>query len=70
MSVATNLFLMGSLGSMAYIRFGVCTVVMLVYYVLFGVHATYAMVHSLEEIASATPAGDSIGQGKVALPPV
>jgi amino acid transporter len=70
MSVATNLFLMGSLGSMAYIRFGVCTVVMLVYYVLFGVHATYDMVHSLEEIASATPAGDSIGQGKVALPPV
>jgi amino acid transporter len=70
MSVATNLFLMGSLGSMAYIRFGVCTVVMLVYYVLFGVHATYDMVHSPEEIASATAAGDSIGQGKVALPPV
>jgi hypothetical protein len=67
-SVATNLFLMGSLGSMAYICFGICMVVMLVYYVLFGVHATYDMAHSAEEMASATVAGDSIDQGKVAPP--
>jgi amino acid transporter len=67
-SVATNLFLMGSLGSLAYIRFGICTVVMLVYYALFGVHATYDMAHSGEEMASATVASDSIDQCKVAPP--
>ncbi|XP_052181309.1 cationic amino acid transporter 5 [Diospyros lotus] len=45
LSIATNLFLMGSLGADAFIRFGICTIVMLVYYVLFGLHATYDMAH-------------------------
>ncbi|KAL7211003.1 hypothetical protein ACSBR2_013986 [Camellia fascicularis] len=45
LSIATNLFLMGSLGAVAFIRFGVCTAVMLVYYVFFGLHATYDMAH-------------------------
>ncbi|KAE9452367.1 hypothetical protein C3L33_15730, partial [Rhododendron williamsianum] len=45
LSIATNLFLMGSLGADAFIRFGVCTVVMLVYYFFFGLHATYDMAH-------------------------
>uniref|UniRef100_A0A0A9G426 Cationic amino acid transporter C-terminal domain-containing protein n=2 Tax=Arundo donax TaxID=35708 RepID=A0A0A9G426_ARUDO len=65
MSVATNLFLMGSLGSMAYLRFGICTVAMLVYYVLFGVHATYDMAHSGEEAASADAAADIVEQAKI-----
>lgn len=45
LSIVTNLFLMGSLGADAFIRFGVCTVVMLVYYFFFGLHATYDMAH-------------------------
>ncbi|KAJ3694751.1 hypothetical protein LUZ60_000128 [Juncus effusus] len=45
LSIATNLFLMGSLGSQAFIRFGLCTGLMLIYYLLFGVHATYDMAH-------------------------
>ncbi|XP_059625720.1 cationic amino acid transporter 5-like [Cornus florida] len=45
LSIATNLFLMGSLGSDAFIRFCVCTIVMLVYYVFIGLHATYDMAH-------------------------
>lgn len=45
LSIALNLFLMGSLGSSAFVRFGVCTVVMLVYYLFFGLHATYDMAH-------------------------
>ncbi|KAJ4768032.1 Cationic amino acid transporter 5 [Rhynchospora pubera] len=45
LSIATNLFLMGSLGSDAFIRFGLCTGVMLVYYLFFGVHATYDVAH-------------------------
>lgn len=48
-SIAMNLFLMGSLGYMAYIRFGICTLVMLAYYVLVGVHATYDTVQQQEQ---------------------
>ncbi|XP_044496616.1 cationic amino acid transporter 5 [Mangifera indica] len=43
LSIATNIFLMGSLGQDAFIRFAICTLVMLVYYFLFGLHATYDM---------------------------
>jgi amino acid transporter len=51
LSIATNLFLMGSLGSQAFVRFGLCTGVMLIYYLLFGVHATYDVAHgNCEEI--------------------
>lgn len=50
LSIATNLFLMGSLEYMAFIRFGICTVIMLIYYVLFGLHATYDMAHQQPEV--------------------
>ncbi|KAI3798414.1 hypothetical protein L1987_33689 [Smallanthus sonchifolius] len=50
LSIATNLFLMGSLGHMAFVRFGICTVIMLVYYVLFGLHATYDMAHQQPQV--------------------
>ncbi|XP_027367225.1 cationic amino acid transporter 5 [Abrus precatorius] len=52
MSIATNIFLMGSLESEAFIRFGVCTMVMLIYYFLFGLHATYDMAHQHEKMQS------------------
>lgn len=45
LSIATNLFLMGSLGAMTFIRFAACTAVMLIYYIFFGLHATYDMAH-------------------------
>lgn len=45
LSIATNIFLMGSLGYQAFVRFGICTLVMLVYYFFFGLHATYDMAH-------------------------
>ncbi|KAL8463700.1 hypothetical protein ACS0TY_034374 [Phlomoides rotata] len=47
LSITVNLFLMGSLGAATFIRFGVCTIIMLVYYVLFGVHATYDMAQQM-----------------------
>lgn len=47
LSIATNLFLMGSLGAKAFERFGICTVIMLLYYVFFGVHATYDLAHEI-----------------------
>ncbi|KAK4487976.1 hypothetical protein RD792_003715 [Penstemon davidsonii] len=48
LSIAMNLFLMGSLGAQTFIRFAICTVVMLVYYVLFGLHATYDMAKQMK----------------------
>ncbi|XVE67577.1 hypothetical protein DITRI_Ditri08aG0171500 [Diplodiscus trichospermus] len=45
LSIATNIFLMGSLETQAFVRFGICTGVMLVYYILVGLHATYDMAH-------------------------
>ncbi|KAK9733488.1 hypothetical protein RND81_04G070900 [Saponaria officinalis] len=51
LSIGMNLFLMGSLKAEAFIRFGICTVVMLVYYILFGLHATYDMAHVQEPAA-------------------
>lgn len=41
LSIAINLFLMGSLDYMSFIRFGICTVIMLVYYVFLGLHASF-----------------------------
>ncbi|KAL8508669.1 hypothetical protein ACS0TY_019061 [Phlomoides rotata] len=52
LSIAVNLFLMGSLGAATFIRFGVCTLIMLVYYVFFGVHATYDMAQQMKMEAS------------------
>ncbi|CAN6446308.1 unnamed protein product [Victoria cruziana] len=49
-SIAANIFLMGSLDYHSFIRFGVCTVVMLVYYILFGLHATYDAAHTSKEM--------------------
>ncbi|EEF34235.1 cationic amino acid transporter, putative [Ricinus communis] len=48
-SIATNIFLMGSLSKQAFIRFGICTAIMLLYYVFFGLHATYDMAHQQQK---------------------
>ncbi|CAH9096107.1 unnamed protein product [Cuscuta europaea] len=44
-SIGMNLFLIGSLGPAAFYRFFICSGVMLVYYLLVGVHTTYDMAH-------------------------
>ncbi|XP_075477899.1 cationic amino acid transporter 8, vacuolar-like [Primulina tabacum] len=49
LSIAMNLFLIGSLGSVALWRFLICSFIMLVYYLLAGVHATYDMAHMDEQ---------------------
>lgn len=50
LSIATNLFLMGSLGHEAFERFAFCTLVMLIYYVFVGVHATYDVAHQQKKL--------------------
>ncbi|KAL8507842.1 hypothetical protein ACS0TY_018398 [Phlomoides rotata] len=48
-SIAMNVFLIGSLGKVAVLRFLICSAVMLIYYVLAGVHATYDAAHMTEK---------------------
>ncbi|GAB2279880.1 DNA-binding transcription factor cat8 [Dionaea muscipula] len=48
-SIVLNLFLIGSLGYVAFIRFFACSAVMLLYYVFVGVHATYDVAHRDQE---------------------
>lgn len=40
-SIAINIFLLGSIDEKSFVRFGIWTAVLLVYYFLFGLHATY-----------------------------
>lgn len=49
LSIGMNLFLIGSLGTMAFIRFFICSAVMLVYYLLFGLHATFDVAHQSKQ---------------------
>lgn len=49
LSIAMNLFLIGSLGKEAFLRFVICSSVMILYYVFIGVHATYDVAHRNEE---------------------
>ncbi|OWM85723.1 cationic amino acid transporter 5 [Punica granatum] len=58
LSIATNIFLMGSLGSEAFIRFGICTLVMLLYYLLVGLHATYDIAISTAAEPTSEPEPD------------
>lgn len=48
LSIGINVFLIGSLGYVAFLRFFICTAVMVVYYLLVGVHATYDVAHQVE----------------------
>ncbi|CAE6185251.1 unnamed protein product [Arabidopsis arenosa] len=40
-SIAINIFLLGSIDKKSFVRFAIWTGILLVYYVLFGLHATY-----------------------------
>ncbi|KAL4342608.1 hypothetical protein GQ457_08G006500 [Hibiscus cannabinus] len=48
LSIVMNLFLIGSLGLVAFLRFIICSAVMIVYYLLVGLHATYDVAHQNE----------------------
>lgn len=47
LSIGINIFLIGSLGYQAFVRFFVCSAVMLIYYVFVGLHATYDVANEL-----------------------
>ncbi|XP_075647136.1 cationic amino acid transporter 8, vacuolar [Castanea sativa] len=49
LSIGMNIFLIGSLGTVAFYRFFICSAVMFIYYLLVGVHATYDVAHQSEQ---------------------
>ncbi|CAH9111830.1 unnamed protein product [Cuscuta europaea] len=48
-SIATNIFLLGSIDKNAFVRFGIWTAILLVYYLFFGLHASYDTAKELEK---------------------
>ncbi|XWS55354.1 hypothetical protein CRYUN_Cryun10bG0167400 [Craigia yunnanensis] len=48
-SIAINIFLLGSIDGASFIRFGVWTVLLLLYYFFFGLHASYDTAKGSEE---------------------
>lgn len=49
-SIGINIFLLGSIDKASFIRFGIWTLVMLVYYFFFGLHASYDTAKESEKL--------------------
>lgn len=57
LSIAMSIFLVGSIDKLSFIRFAVWTLIILVYYFLFGLHASYD--------AAKVTGGKSVEEGKI-----
>ncbi|KAF2294795.1 hypothetical protein P3X46_013901 [Hevea brasiliensis] len=57
LSIAMNLFLIGSLDYKAFLRFIICCAAMIFYYLFVGVHATYDVAHKNQESSLGNAAG-------------
>ncbi|XP_021764667.1 cationic amino acid transporter 8, vacuolar [Chenopodium quinoa] len=65
LSIGFNIFLIGSLGYEAFLRFFICTAVMLLYYLFVGVHATYDVAHHELTERKAEEGKENNNQGKL-----
>ncbi|KAL8468621.1 hypothetical protein ACS0TY_031715 [Phlomoides rotata] len=65
-SIALNIFLLGSIDYKSFVRFGVWTLLLLVYYFFFGLHASYDTAKSHE--ATATQTYRKIEEGSATKP--
>ncbi|KAK6917086.1 Cationic amino acid transporter, C-terminal [Dillenia turbinata] len=67
-SIAINIFLLGSIDKHSFMRFGAWTLILLVYYLFFGLHASYDSAKEFEE-NRAQGANDinKVEEGQVAL---
>lgn len=63
LSIGMNIFLIGSLGSAAFWRFFICSAVMLIYYFLVGLHATYDVAHQDEQGSKNKGGKEDMNQG-------
>ena len=54
LSIFINIFLLGSIDLDSYIRFGVWTLLLLLYYALVGLHASYDTAKDFESLSNIT----------------
>ncbi|CAN1227725.1 Cationic amino acid transporter 1 [Linum grandiflorum] len=62
-SIMINIFLLGSIDKASFGRFGIWTALLLVYYLLFGMHATYDVAKELEEKRKVENGASKIEEG-------
>ncbi|KAK9266472.1 hypothetical protein L1049_021384 [Liquidambar formosana] len=62
LSIGMNVFLIGSLDYVAFLRFFICSAVMVLYYLLIGLHATYDVAHQNQQKLK-IEGKDNINQG-------
>uniref|UniRef100_A0A0E0KGP9 Cationic amino acid transporter C-terminal domain-containing protein n=1 Tax=Oryza punctata TaxID=4537 RepID=A0A0E0KGP9_ORYPU len=67
-SIAINVFLLGSIDSKSFMRFGIWTAALLVYYLFVGLHASYDTAKALAAEANAGKVED--GDAKPSAPPM
>lgn len=65
LSIGMNIFLIGSLGYQAFVRFFICSAIMLLYYVFVGVHATYDVAHHEVKERKMEEAKEDNNQGRL-----
>ncbi|KAK9688655.1 hypothetical protein RND81_09G001400 [Saponaria officinalis] len=65
LSIGMNIFLIGSLGYQAFLRFFICTAVMLLYYLFVGVHATYDVAHNNDKEVTTEEGKATDNQGRL-----
>ncbi|KAL6546323.1 catalase A [Orobanche minor] len=71
-SIAINIFLLGSIDKYSFVRFGIWTLLLLVYYLFFGLHASYDTAKSFESksaVLERTYKNIEEGEAPVAAPP-
>uniref|UniRef100_A0A0D9VWR6 Cationic amino acid transporter C-terminal domain-containing protein n=1 Tax=Leersia perrieri TaxID=77586 RepID=A0A0D9VWR6_9ORYZ len=70
-SIAINVFLLGSIDSKSFMRFGIWTAALLVYYLFVGLHASYDTAKALAAEASAAKVEDGdAAKPKPSAPPM
>ncbi|GFP81205.1 cationic amino acid transporter 1 [Phtheirospermum japonicum] len=67
-SIAINMFLLGSINKDSFVRFAAWTLLLLVYYVFFGLHASYDTAKLFESQAELVRTYKNVEEG-LALPP-
>ncbi|XP_056167918.1 cationic amino acid transporter 8, vacuolar-like [Syzygium oleosum] len=63
LSIGMNVFLIGSLGAEAFWRFFICTAVMILYYFLVGLHATYDVAHHIAQESKVKEGKENVDRG-------
>ncbi|KAI6690244.1 hypothetical protein NL676_027072 [Syzygium grande] len=63
LSIGMNVFLIGTLGAEAFWRFFICTAVMILYYFLVGLHATYDVAHHIAQESIVKEGKENVDRG-------